>query len=393
MTKEQLIKQTIDLKEIEDMSDPEGYLLRTLIDTIPELVFAKDVEGKFIVSNMSHARVLGEKEPCEVLGKTDSDCFSADIADHCGADDMEIIRTGKPWFDREEVIYDQTSNEKKWCSTTKVPLRDHENNIIGLVGICRDITKRKTIEAELDLFREKMIRAEQLASLGTASAVMAHELSQPLTIIRLSLQQALRKLNKLECPESVISKLTNCVSEISNASTIIDRFRNFTRRQDKEVMEDLDVLEVTRLIIQILDESARRAKIRLIISEIDGLPLISMNRSDIEQILFVLIQNSIQAADGKKWRSLNINAQVQNDTMCMSFSDNCCGIKPENVEKVFEPFFTTKPLGQGTGLGLSIIRDIISGYGGKITAWFKIGCFGVTVVEEWACHCGSMVMV
>ncbi len=83
--------------------------------------------------------------------------------------------------------------------------------------------------------------------------------------------------------------------------------------------------------------------------------------------------NAIQVADGKKIRQFIISGAVKNEHIELSFSDNCGGIAPENIDKIFEPFFTTKPKGQGTGLGLCIVQSIVSRAGGKIRVESKFG--------------------
>lgn len=89
------------------------------------------------------------------------------------------------------------------------------------------------------------------------------------------------------------------------------------------------------------------------------LPKFTSDPGEMEQIFFMLMENTIQAADGKKERQLNIRAARQDDAIVLTFTDDCGGIAPQDLDKIFEPFWTTKPRGQGTGLGLNIVRNIL----------------------------------
>ena len=230
----------------------------------------------------------------------------------------------------------------------------------------RDITELKRTREELSEYREKMVRTELLASLGTLSATLAHELTQPLTVISLSVENSLDKLRKISCPDAIIRYLKDSLVEVANAVSIVDRFRNFGRKSSGTTFGELELGVITEKIIELLNKSANQAKITVQIKDMNKLPALYCNQNDIEQLLFAMIQNAIQAADGKKHRQLAISASVKDNNIELLFSDNCGGIKLENLDNIFEPFFTTKPLGQGTGLGLCIVQQIISKYGGKI---------------------------
>jgi diguanylate cyclase (GGDEF)-like protein/PAS domain S-box-containing protein len=125
----------------------ERNLLRTLIDNMPDCIFVKDKESRFVLNNAEHARALGAPEQ-ELLGKTDFDVFPRELAERYYADEQEVIHSGSALVDREEPVVDHEGNHR-WLSTTKVPLRDGGGEISGLVGISRDITDRKALEEQL----------------------------------------------------------------------------------------------------------------------------------------------------------------------------------------------------------------------------------------------------
>jgi len=218
-----------------------------------------------------------------------------------------------------------------------------------------------------------MARAERLASLGTLSATVAHELTQPLTVLSLSIDNALEELEATSPPQTVTKKLKESLNQVSDLTSIVERFRNFTRKSSDKTVGEVDLKIVAERIVKLLNESARRTKVGLRLENMDKLPPLYSNEKDLEQLFFALIDNAIQAADGKKARQLIISGFIKDEHIELRFSDDCGGIAQENVDKIFEPFFTTKPPGQGTGLGLCIVQDIVFRVGGKVRVESKFG--------------------
>ncbi len=136
-------------KQAEEALAEERNLLRTVIDNLPDCIYAKDTENRFVIGNIAVARVMGVATPDELLGKRDFDFFPQELAEQYCADEQEIIRSGEPLINREEPLMDQTTGRKGWSSTTKVPLRDNCGEIVGIVGIGHDITERKRAEEAL----------------------------------------------------------------------------------------------------------------------------------------------------------------------------------------------------------------------------------------------------
>jgi PAS domain S-box-containing protein len=135
-------------KQAEERLAQERALLRTLIDNLPDYVYVRDVENRFLLGNLALAQIMGAKSPEELVGKTDYDYFSRELADEFHADDMRVMQTGQPLVNKEEATT-KPQEDRNWILTTKVPLRDPQGEIIGLVGIGRDITERKRMESAL----------------------------------------------------------------------------------------------------------------------------------------------------------------------------------------------------------------------------------------------------
>jgi sigma-B regulation protein RsbU (phosphoserine phosphatase) len=140
-TEQALAERTVELSK-------ERLLLRTLIDNLPDAVYAKDAAGRKTMANPADLKNLRCKTEAEAIGKSDFDLFPPEVAKKFYDDDQKVIQ-GEPVINREEHFFDE-AGQKRWLLTSKLPLRDQGGKIIGLVGIGRDITKRKQVEETLD---------------------------------------------------------------------------------------------------------------------------------------------------------------------------------------------------------------------------------------------------
>jgi PAS domain S-box-containing protein len=153
-TSRTLIKATVQRREDEVLRqthsalDNERRILRTLIDNIPDFMYVKDTESRFIVANLYLARVVGAVTPEELLGKTDFDFFPRELAASFYEDEQKVIHSGQPLYNRDEKGTDSKGSEIH-ILTTKVPLLDSEGRIIGIAGVGHDITARKRMEEAL----------------------------------------------------------------------------------------------------------------------------------------------------------------------------------------------------------------------------------------------------
>src|SRR5262249_31946723 len=136
-----------DRKLGEQRLDEERRLLRTLMDNLPEVIYFKDAEGRYLVDNVAHRRVLGAQTEKEVLGKTVFDFFPREQAERYHTADSAVQAAGVPVQDREEVI--DHEGHKRYHASTKVPLRDASGQCTGLVAISRDVTAHRLAEQAL----------------------------------------------------------------------------------------------------------------------------------------------------------------------------------------------------------------------------------------------------
>jgi PAS domain S-box-containing protein len=153
-------------KQYAELIQNERILLRAVIDNIPDAIYIKDLSGRKTLANLAELKLTGATCEADVIGKTDYDLFPADVAKSYTEDDIQVIQEGIPLMNREGSLVDKEGNVH-WMVGTKLPLYDNNNNIIGLLGVGRDITHRKRAEEAL-LESERFLKQTQaIAELGT----------------------------------------------------------------------------------------------------------------------------------------------------------------------------------------------------------------------------------
>ncbi|MGE5296941.1 MAG: PAS domain-containing protein [Solirubrobacterales bacterium] len=335
---------------------------RTMVESAGEATSIVNEEGVFLFMNGTAAGALGSTAG-ELIGKTMWDLFPQAIADRQMAAVRKVIRTASRL---NSVVMSPVGGEMRWYNTTLAPLRNSRNEVFAALVIARDIHELRTAHQELDAYREKMMRAEQLASLGTLSATFSHELIQPLTVIQLSLQNALEGA-KGGAPAAIVAQdLHDGLAEISNITALIERFRSYAHKTSERTVASVNLSAAAQRVMRLLEESARIAGMRLETKGLDGLPPVYANERDVEQVFFSLAQNAIQAVGAQSDRHFCVTGDHWDGRVELRFRDDCGGIPPEHLPRIFEPFFTTKPAGEGTGLGLCIVQRVVSQAGGHI---------------------------
>jgi PAS domain S-box-containing protein len=379
-------KDVTEHKQLEQKLRESEERYRTVVETAGETIVVVDAQGVFQFLNATAGRRLGGP-PADFIGKTMWELFPKDIADRQVGTIRRVIQTQ---VGVNTVVPSYVGGQMRWYNTTVEPWRDSAGQATAALVIARDIHELRTAQQELETYREKMIRAEHLASLGTLSAMLSHEMMQPLTVIRLSIQNALETLAAASVPPTVREDLDDGLAGVSEAAAIVERFRDFARRTSDKKVEPVSLAAVARRVVRLLEEGARKARMVLDVSQLDELPALYANAKDVEQVFFALAQNAVQAASdgqrrcgrGARDHSFRVVGACRGDSMELQFVDDCGGIAPEIVDRVFDPFVTTKPAGEGTGLGLCVVHRIVSQAGGHVTVnsrWGEGTTFFVTL--------------
>lgn len=363
---ERVRTRTAELEaEVDRRRSVEGELreseekYRALVENAGDAITTVTEDGVVLFANSTAARQFG-MTPDEKIGKTMWELFPKPFVDGQMAHIREVIRTGKG---SSLLRQTEIQGQLRWFSTTVEPLRSGGKKEIALV-VARDVDDLTQARKQLEEYREQMTRADCLASLGTMSAMVAHELTQPLTVLRLSLQNALAAIETGATVAAVIEDLENSVEETATMTGIIERFRGFARASSPGHRFDVDLSAIAAHMVDVTAEAAARARVSVSLQGLDTLPPFSARAKDMEQLFFALLMNAIQAADGATDRTIVVRGQTRDREIGLSFDDTCGGIAPDQVDGIFKPFFTTKA--GGTGLGLCVVEHILDRYGAKI---------------------------
>jgi len=337
--------------------------LQAIIENIPNMVFVKDVETLvFRRINRAGEKLLGTPRE-KILGKTDYELFDQKQAELFARSDQKALESNFPIETEEE--YFQTANEMRILYTCKVVIRDENGNPEYILGILKDITERKKNQALL-------MQSSKMASLGEMATGVAHELNQPLNIIRMASGNILRRIKKSSLDEEYLcNKLKRIEEQTQRASSIIDHMRMFGR-QPNHILIKLDPRQIVHSVLDLIGEQLHLENIEIKLELPESCPLIEGEKIKLEQVLLNLL---INARDVLKSRQVGEDKRVlvKVDTevagqVSIIVEDTGGGINEKIIERIFEPFFTTKEVGQGTGLGLSISYGIICEMGGSMSA-------------------------
>ena len=149
-------------RQAEEKLTEERNLLRTIIDHLPSRVYVKDLDSRYLINNLAHLRTLGVEAQEQARGRTTVDFFPGERGHRALLDDRQILDSGQPIIDQERSDFG-AEGQARWSLTTKVPLRDVREQIVGIVGISHDITERKRIEQELQRRTDEMEADVQMA--------------------------------------------------------------------------------------------------------------------------------------------------------------------------------------------------------------------------------------
>jgi two-component system, sensor histidine kinase and response regulator len=142
-------RDVTERKRAEEALAMDRNLLRTLIDNLPDCIYVKDEQSRFMAANLATAQLMGTDDPNELLGKTDADFYPARQAADYRADEEELFRSGKPIVNKNESRRD-TDGGWKLVATTKIPLSDSQGDVYGLVGISRDLTEHEQVKGAME---------------------------------------------------------------------------------------------------------------------------------------------------------------------------------------------------------------------------------------------------
>ncbi len=356
-------------RHFDDALAQERNLLRTLIDNLPDYIFVKDRQSRFVTTNAPHLGVLGAKRLEDVIGKTDFDFFSPELATGYFADEQAVMQTGCPLLNRREKTV-TPAGEVRWLLTSKIPYRDRNGNIVGVLGISRDITAIQEAEEALQKAKEEAEAANRAKSEFLAN--MSHEIRTPmngiigLTELALDTPLAPEQREYLEMVKASADALLAVINDILDFSKIEAR-----------------KLELERVDFSLRDLLGDTMKALGLRAQQKGLELACHIPADVpdalvgdpgrlRQVIINLVGNAIKFTErGEVIVQVGRESETDGEvTLRFVVRDTGIGIPPDKQSLIFQAFSQvetgmTRKYG-GTGLGLAISSRLVAMMGGRM---------------------------
>lgn len=333
-------KQKLLENNIVEITKLQNYT-RNIVDSIDSGVLVTDTNLLVTALNREGEKILGVRD---AIGSNVSTIFDGNIIDILNQTKLQKFK----YIDVKTVI--KVEDEEKYLKLTVSPLLNILDKIQGLVIVIQDYSNEKYLETQT-------ARADRLSAVGELASGIAHEIRNPMGIIKTISQT----LQEEEDRDSIVEGLAIIVKEIDRANKVIQTLLNFAR-PDSNRIEEVNINELIDEVLLIINKYALNKRIQISF-DYDKDLIIMGDKEKLKQVFINVILNSIQSmGDGG---TVSINTEVSDSGVNISFKDTGAGITKENLSKIFNLFFTTKE--QGTGLGLAVSNRIIQDHNGYIT--------------------------
>ena len=361
----------------EALQESETHL-RTLIRTIPDLVWLKDKKGRYLFCNSRFENFFNVTEK-DIIGKTDYDFLDKDLADFFSMHDQLAMAKGRPSMNEEEVTF-KSDGHRETLETIKTPMYGPDGRLNGVLGIGRDITERKRAEKEKARIEEQYRQAQKVEAIGRLAGGVAHDLNNLLTPI-LGYSEML--LNDLDEKDSRLKNLENIFQAAQSARDLVQQLLAFSRKQTLEY-KPVDMNKAVAGFEKLLRRTIREdVEIRINLSP--HIPIVMADIGQIEQVIMNMSVNAADAMSGGGLLTIETSPVTLDEQdaaihqairpgpyVLLTIMDTGCGMDKETMKHIFEPFFSTKGE-QGTGLGLSTVYGIIKQHHWNIWATSEPG--------------------
>ena len=348
-------------REIQELNG----LLSSIIDSMNEAIVTIETNGTISFANANMEKLIQSKAEL-LIGKSPESFLEPDTAEEFSMLFSEIIEQGTI-FTREDVRLKTANQRERKLVNIRIIPRMAGDSIIGAVGFIEDVTRQTELQ-------EQLIQASKMVTLGELATGIAHEINQPLNVIRLASEMMESELENDELDREFLTERSRKIlGMVDRASKIISHLRNFGRRSELS-FTCINPNEPVENALELFKEKCRLHSIELAIDLTNTEEQVKGDPNKLEQVYINMIANAYDAIEearqdfpDKQFKiQVTSRADPAEQQFVVSVSNNGPPI-PEDVQaSIFEAFFTTKVAGKGTGLGLSISSGIVDSHRGKI---------------------------
>lgn len=344
-----------------------GQLFQHVLDTMTDMVMVKGENSRLIWVNKAFQDFYGMTNE-QLRGLIDSPNNEPDYTQQYIRDDLKVFQT-KQTLDIPHDPVIRHDGALRVFHTVKSPLINEKNEVEMLVGLSRDVTDRLQAEQILSQEREKHLAASKLAALGEMAGGIAHEINNPLAILK-TLSGQIKELLAEEQPDlqAVVERLDVIEETTDRIATVVRGMKSISRDGHGDPKIKINISDVVKETVAFGQQRFKEAGIDLQLP--DPSPLEVQGRAvEISQILLNLLNNAFDSICGQShlqepWVKLKL--WEENNFVFLSVTDSGTAIPSTLAGKLFQPFFTTKEVGKGTGLGLSVSRKIAQSHEGDL---------------------------
>jgi PAS domain S-box-containing protein len=353
------------LHQSEEKLQSSEQKYRSLVESIPDIIFALNMDGSFSYIGPRWKKILGHEET-EVLGKYFIHFAPVEYHESLIQEFVEA-RKGEKRTENARWQFYRKDGELRYFSGYTAPLLDEQGTIIGTMGIAQDITEQKRLE-------EQLRQAQKMESIGNLAGGIAHDFNNLLGGILGYASFVKKKISK---QDPLYHSINNIERSAMQAAELTKQLLGFARRGKVQVKP----INCNGLVLDLI-QFLRRTIDKRMAMEVDLDPQLNLIEGDETQLQQSLINICLNARDalptGGTLRIVTGNVTLSGNGALkqpgrkdgpyvrITLSDTGSGMTPEIQSQIFEPFFTTKESGRGTGLGLSMVYGIIQNHGGYI---------------------------
>lgn len=381
-----LLVSVIDITQIKEAElalARERSLLRSLIDSVPDIIFYKDTNSRYLGCNTAFELYVGRQEE-ELIGKTDYDLVPMEVARSYRAYDRRVLLRRQPRNNEEWIEY--YDGRKILLDTLKTPFIGPDGELLGLIGISRDITERK--RAETELAQAKLAAENANRSKSEFLANMSHELRTPLHGILSFASFGIKKHEQAER-----TKLCEYFTNIRHSGEILLELLNdlldLAKHESGKMVYEVASFDMAQVVCDMIDEFSSligERQIHVVYEPNDGPLNLFADLTRIKQVMRNLLSNAVKYSP--RGGTIEIMTMIEADRLIVQICDQGPGIPEDELDEIFEKFIqskNTKKGAGGTGLGLAICREIIKAHQGRIYATNN-KVYGATFTFELPMH-------
>jgi two-component system, NtrC family, sensor kinase len=326
-------------------------LLRMVLDVTPDFVSLQDRKSVYRLVNRAFCEIVGKSED-QIVGRTDFDFLSLSRAAENRQEDLSVLTSGKPLMKESPTA---KTSEQRWIHLVKLPVRDANGSIVGLLCSGRDITDVKR-------FQERLTQSQKMEAVGQLTAGIAHEINTPLGII-LGYAQLLQE--EVDPGSQVHADLKTIEKHAQICRKIVSDLLRFSRHTESRMMP-LDINRVIEQALTVVEHTFGLERVRIKRDLGADVPQVVGDEEKLIQAVVNLLNNAFDAIGSDGLIRIATSFEAESGEVLIAVADTGKGILPEHLDKIFDPFFTTKGVGEGTGLGLSVTFGIVKDHGGRI---------------------------